>query len=386
MHLVLRPLTGAAAALAAFNLITPAHAYDITDSFSINAVLAATGQCQDPSARLPAEDYDESGLLDAFDDECRGGMPFQVELEFNPTDRDQFFAKLGWAADNGLNPVSPFRLAPWAADLEDDVEDINGSGRDYLLTAWYRHAFSLGSDSEVGATFGLIDSTDYLDGNEYANDEFTQFMNEVFVNSGIYSLQSYAPGATLEGVFGSLSLTALAMNVAENDDGNNFNYWALQAGWHPELAFGTGNYRVMVAGTGSDFLDPDGIEEEALLSYGLSFDQPFGENLGLFLRMTWQEEDAAVDYNALYSGGVHVGGGAWGRADDHIGLGYAYLEGGNTDVDHTSAFEAYYSAQLNDYLALTADVQYMSDSLETIDPAQEDPEGWILGVRAVAAF
>ena len=29
--------------------------------------------------------------------------------------------KLAFAVDNGLNATSPWVLAPWAADLEDDV-------------------------------------------------------------------------------------------------------------------------------------------------------------------------------------------------------------------------------------------------------------------------
>lgn len=48
--------------------------------------------------------------------------------------------------------------------------------------------------------------------------------------------------------------------------------------------------------------------------------------------------------------------------------------------------EAYYRAAFGDYFALTADVQYMSDQLTQIDPGQRDPEGWIFGLRATAAF
>jgi hypothetical protein len=45
---------------------------------------------------------------------------------------------MGFAAGNGLNSSDsrnrpPFVLATWAADPEDDVEDINGRNRDYLL-------------------------------------------------------------------------------------------------------------------------------------------------------------------------------------------------------------------------------------------------------------
>lgn len=396
----------------------PAQAYDVNDKLSFGAVLAATGQCQDVSARLPAEGDGQAvpdtdplefgSFLDAFDNECRGGMPIQIELDFHPTENDQFFLALGWAANNGLNAVSPWRLAPWAADLEDDVEDINGSSRDYLLQAWYRHSFRLQGENSIAGTFGIIDSTAYLDQNAYANDEYTQFMNEAFVNAGNYNLPSYDAGVALEGGFGAFSLNAVGMNINENDEGYNYNFWGVQAGWHPEFQMGAGNYRVSITGSSSAFPSPSSLvapdpeaeqdlvsvdgevfaeipgQRESLLSWGLSFDQAVGENLGLFLRLTWQETDAAVDYEALYSGGLNLAGNAWGRPNDNIGLGYAYLEGGNTDVNRSYVFEGYYRVALNDYFAVTADIQYMGDALEQLDPAQEDPEGWIFGLRLTA--
>ncbi len=372
-----------------------ALAYDVNDKLSIGGILAAAGQCQNVSATLPAEGFGQAipdtdpqefdGSLDAFGNECRGGMPIQVEFGFHPTESDQFFVALGWAVDNGLNAVSPWRLAPWAADLEDDVKDINGSSRDYLLQAWYRHRFQFQGENSIAGTFGIIDSTAYIDGNAYANDEYTQFMNEAFVNAGNYNLPSYDAGVALEGSFGA---------------------------WHPEFKMGAGNYRVNITGSSSAFLSPPSLvepdpdpeaeqdlvlvggqvfaaapgERKSRLSWGLSFDQAIGENLGLFLRLAWQDRDAAVDYEALYSGGLNVVGNAWGRESDNIGIGYAYLEGGNLDISGSHVFEAYYRVGLNDHVGLTADVQYMSDDRTEVDPLQENPEGWILGMRLTAEF
>jgi porin len=232
------------------------------------------------------------------------------------------------------------------------------------------------------------------------------------VNAGNYHLPSYDAGVALEGRFGAFSLNAVGMNINENDDGYNYNFWGVEAGWHPEFKLGAGNYRILVAGTSSAFLSPssytqpdpnaeedqelvlvDGspmVEEagkrEALLSWGLSFDQAIGESLGVFLRLTWQDTAAAVDYEALYSGGVNIKGNAWNRPGDNIGLGYAYLEGGNTDVRNTNVFEGYYRAALNEYFAITADLQYMNDGLVQVAPDQNDPEGWIFGLRLTAAF
>ena len=353
------------------------QAYDVNDQFYINGILAGVGQCQNVSAQLS---------LDRYDNACRGAMPFQLDVSFHPNDANEFFVKFGFAAGNGLNEASPWVLAPWAADLEENVKDINGSSRDYLLAAWYRHTFSLTDNNTVGVTLGILDSTDYLDVNEYANDEYTQFMNEAFVNSGSYGLPSYDTGAALEWASGPWSVNALGMNIEENDDGNNYDFWGIQTGYHANTRLGTGNYRLILAGTSSAFLDPTGTKEESRLGWGLSFDQEINPVIAAFLRFVWQKDDAAVDYKALYTGGFNFNGSGWGRDPDNIGVGYAYYEGGNVDIENTHAFEAYYRFDFNGYAGLTADVQYMKDRRTKVSPIQDNPAGWIFGLRATAEF
>jgi len=305
-----------------------------------------------------------------------------LELSYRPDASNEFFTKWGFASGNGLNEVSPWILTPWAADLEDDVKDINGRNRDYLLAAWYRHHFDLGQERTLGTTFGILDSTDYLDGNEYANDEFTQFMNEVFVNSGGYSLPSFDGGIALEYRAGAWAVSGVGMNIGENDDGNNFNFWGAEVAYHVKNGLGVGNYRLTLTGTSSEFLDPAGTTKESRRGVGLSFDQVIYDSLGAFIRSGWQDEDAAVDYKAFYSGGLNLSGGSWGRASDNIGIAYAYFDGGNLEVESSQVFETYYRFVLNDFLALTADVQYLKDQYDV----DENPKGWVLGLRAVAQF
>lgn len=104
------------------------------------------------------------------------------------------------------------------------------------------------------------------------------------------------------------------------------------------------------------------------------------------MRVAWQDQDAAVDYEALYSGGLNVNGSPWDRKPDNVGIGYACLDGGNLDVKNTHVFEAYYRLGLNEHLDLTADIQYMRDNLTKTDPLQDNRAGWILGLRATARF
>ncbi|ESQ13695.1 MAG: hypothetical protein N838_14250 [Thiohalocapsa sp. PB-PSB1] len=82
------------------------QAFDVNDQFSIGGLIAAGGQCQNVSALLPSANYglvestdplQYNSDLDKFDNQCRGGLPVQIEFDYQPTDRDQFFIALGWA-------------------------------------------------------------------------------------------------------------------------------------------------------------------------------------------------------------------------------------------------------------------------------------------------
>ena len=340
-------------------------AYDITKNLSVGGIVVGVYQYQDLSDTDAAENAD------------RGTLLFQPEVKFTPTENDEFFASLGFEVGNALNPISPFVLAPYAGITEDDVKDINGSGRDYLLTAWYKHTFKLPHDSTMGLTGGIIDATDYLDDNAYANDEHTQFMNEALVNGPNAFFPSYDWGAAAEFDTGNLSIRGVVMAVSSNEDGNAFDFYGLQVGYTIHTGWGQGTYRLVTDLMSDDFLDPDGTNKEKRKSAFLCFDQQFGDIFGGFLRFGWQDDKAAINYNVLYSGGVNISGKAWGRADDNVGLGYAYLNGGNQDVDRTQVVEAYVRIQLIEFAQLTLDFQYMQDDLRD----GGGPKGLICGIR-----
>jgi hypothetical protein len=344
----------------------PAVAYEVNERFSISGVLAGSMQCQDLSRKAGA------------DNECHGALPLQPEASFRPTGQDELFVKLGFASGNGLDDKSPFILAPWAAD----VKDINGSGRDYLLTAWYRHTFTLRQDSTLDATVGIIDATDYLDENVYSNDEYTQFMNEALVNGPNAFLPSYDAGGALAWTTGPWSLRGVVMKVDENDDGNDFTFYGMQLGYTLQSGLGEGNYRVIVNRSSDDFLDDNGDSTHRRAAVLLSFDQQLGDVVGAFLRIGWQDDDAAVNYEAIWSGGINISGSPWNRGADNIGLGYAYIDGGNLDVSRSQVAEAYYRFAINDHLALSADIQYLQDDLRN----QQNPAGFIYGMRLTAEF
>ena len=77
----------------------PVEAKELTDKLSLNGVLSGALQCQQLSADSAGEDA------------CKLGIPFQPELTYRPSQHDTLFLKLGFAAGNGLNDVSPFNLS-----------------------------------------------------------------------------------------------------------------------------------------------------------------------------------------------------------------------------------------------------------------------------------
>ena len=262
------------------------------------------------------------------------------------------------------------------------MKDINGRNRDYLLTAWYKHTFTFSEKHTLGITGGLVDATDYLDENAYANDEFTQFMNQVLANAANGFFPSYDMGAVVEWEFGEFALKGIAMSVGENDDGKSYNFYGANMGYSIDTKLGEGNYRVTVNYTSEDFNNPTEDKLESKQSVGLSFDQQLGEILGAWIRFGWQKDDAAVLVKETYSGGLDINGRLWRRQQDNIGIGYAYLGGGNQDLDNTYVFETYVRFLLNDYFAITADLQYQENKMKQGD----SPSGFISGVRCVVEF
>jgi porin len=318
----------------------------------------------------------------------RGAIVFQPEVSITPTENDEIFFLFGFAAGNGLPGVTPFTLAPWAAGLEDDVKDINGRNRDYLLQAWYKHTFTFSEDHSLGLSGGIIDATNYLDDNAYSNDEYTQFMNEALVNASNGFLPSWDIGGALEWNYGRFGVRGVYMNVGENDNGNNYNFYGTQVMYTLETPLGEGHYRVNVNFTSKAFLDPGGTPEEQRDVLIFSFDQELGDIVGAWIRFAFGSDKALVDYKSLYSGGINISGRWWGREQDNIGIGYGYLDGPEQteeSINYTQVAEGYVRFGLNDYLFLTVDLQYMKDIY--VDTASDnDVDGWIAGMRMTMEF
>ncbi|MBT3256016.1 MAG: porin [Deltaproteobacteria bacterium] len=365
------------AILGIFLMATNGLGYEINDKFSIGGIIAGIGQYQSISDASP--DYESEG---------RGLVLFEPEISFTPTENDELFVKFGFGAGNGLDGEgqSPFIIAPWGGNVQDDYKNINGRDRDYLLTAWYKHTFNFSEDHTLGITGGIIDATDYMDENAFANDEYTQFMNAALVNGPSSFLPSFDIGAAIEWDMGAFSVRGVTMALGSNGEKDQFdepyNFYGMQFGYTVDFGLGEGNYRLLLDTTSSSFSNVAGTKKERMSSALISFDQQLGEIFGAWIRFGWQDDEAAIDYGSIYSGGLNINGNLWGRDADNIGIGYAHLRGGNLDVNHTDVFEVYGRFALNDIFAITGDVQYMKDSMDMGD----SPDGWIFGLRMTAEF
>lgn len=346
---------------------------DWSDKIAIHGVLA--GAYQDESASGPED-------ADSF---ARGAVAFQPEISITPTEQDEIVFEFGFPAGEGLNGISQMLIGSWSANLEGDVKNINGRDRDYLLTAWYKHTFVLGEGHTLGVTGGIIDATGYLDQNAYGNDEYTQFMSPALVNGPNGFAPSYDIGGAVEWGVGNFYVNGVVMNIGENDDGMNYNFYGGELGYLLETSLGEGTYRLIYEGGWNAFLDPEGTTLEDRNLVFLSCDQQFGEHFGAWIRFGIGDDDAAVDAANLYSGGIDVGGGLWGRGEDNIGIGVAFFNDGNSGIDSVMVGEIYYRLAMTEWFALTADLQYQDDKFEDSE-AGEDIDAWTWGVRAVVEF
>lgn len=347
--------------------------YDVNEKLSVEGTLTGVYQYGD---------FDVKGV----DDSDKGAAVFDLGVNFHPTENDEFQITVGFGAGNGLNSVNPFSLAPYADDLEDDLKDINGRNRDYLLEAWYKHTFRISENMSLGMTGGIIDATAYIDDNNFANCECSHFMNEAFVNHSNVNLPSYDLGGVIELNVSNFTIRALAMNTkfeSGDDEFTNYNYYAMQAGYKLSTAMGEGNYRIYGFTTNKRFQCPDKPEKDNLQGFGISADQKLGEILGVFVRASWQDDEAVIIHDEIYSGGVNINGKLWGREEDEIGIGYAYLDGAcSSDLDNTTAFETYAKFRMTSFSDVTLDIQYIKDDMKD----GKDRDGVIYGIRMNAYF
>jgi len=264
-----------------------------------------------------------------------------------------------------------------------------------LTEAWYEHYYSNG---EVTLTVGRLDASSYIDTNEYANDETTNFLGDIFNGSPLIGF----PDDNGMGVrMNHISSDSLEVDfVAAEGDGDSEDIFdnsfiALQI----NLKSSEGNYRVFAWQNNKNHTkwEDSNEDNEKGNGFGISFDQKLNENLAAFARYSIQNGDvypegADVTFDSSWSLGLNISGSAWGRGDDHIGLGYGvispsdeYKESGGFEAKDETHIEAYYNFAVNENISISPDIQFITNPYGG-DSAIGDDNIFVAGLRGQISF
>jgi hypothetical protein len=317
------------------------------------------------------------------------GFTGDLELTWKPGvpvfENGEFYARVhagkGTGADRGGNANNPVNVL--LANLNTIADDNSGDNDDTsirLLEARYTHEFL---DGMASATGGKLKLEYFMDQNEFACSEKSQFVGKPFVNNSVFDSENeYAPvigGTFTPAEFFALSLVAGSTSRPLLEDtpltdrqkskyDNVFSTPLLgaQATFSPKIGELKGNYRFYGWSAGYEHpkLDRDrnpvagkGAKGWGL---GLSADQQVTEMVGLFGRLGYNNKDVYVTTWEA-SGGLNLKGLIPGRAEDNIGLGFAALvpDSRYNENDPEYHLELYYRIAVTENLAFTPDLQYV---------------------------
>lgn len=286
----------------------------------------------------------------------------------------------------------------------------------------------------ITLTIGRFAVGDFFDGNAYAKDPRSDFMNWSIWASGAYDFPADLPGFTRGAVVElnrkSWAVRAGFFQVPEEPNSDVLVFkggaggvveleerYAI-SGQPGKLRLGafanrgkTGSYRGALGLTVSDptldINDAMASLRRNRLKYGFyaNLEQAVTSDIGLFARASWNDGQneilAFTDIDRSVSGGVSIKGSSWGRPADTIGIAGAVngLSGANRDFLAAGGiglligdgmlnyrtekiFEAYYAYNLNRWSTLTFDYQFVANPAYNADRGPVS----IFSVRAHAEF
>ncbi|WP_029520223.1 hypothetical protein [Persephonella sp. IF05-L8] len=255
---------------------------------------------------------------------------------FKFTSNDELFVNASITFGNGIIyklERKGYSLFSTAADLEDYLEDINNTGRPYLLEFYYQRYLG-----KLIFAAGFIDATAYVDANKFANDENTQFLNDAFVNNPIAVLPSYNPGIYLSyKIFNTMGISGVYMQ--NKPDKGNVGIIEIE---YETVSFSIRPYYYYLFGT---------YENKGA---GVSADYSFTKNKGFFFRGGLSN----YEYNYFVSGGFQIYS---LFLDDQLGFGIGYIHKNN--AEDITVSEAYYKINMSKMVSFTVDIQYMDENI-----------------------
>jgi hypothetical protein len=273
--------------------------------------------------------------------------------------------------------------------------DINNTDANVPITElWYAHYLF---DKQLTVTAGKMDPANYLDQNEYAFDECTQFLARIFRNSpAIEWPDDNTLGASM--TIAPEAIPYLALNASYFNANNTYKdifdkpFISAEITFMPARAFKydknmwDGNYRL--------YWWYNGLEHSKLVTqgesaadackekntgFGISFDQMITDIFGVFARLGWERHDInivstnpnAAPLEGMWSCGAQMTGKYWNRPDDVLAfaVGQALPSKDYKDSDTALSLgaggaaeghlEAYYNMKVTKNLAISPDLQWI---------------------------
>jgi len=300
-----------------------------------------------------------SAREDATDASMTAKISFEKEFEDYGFAYVQFKSAPGAGADRALQLYG----------------NVNNNACDnssvYMPEAWYEQYFK---SLPLTVTFGKLDATNYIDTNEYANMDTSQFMSLIFGNSPVIEFPS-SNGAGARFSLAPSDLLDIELFASDSKAGWNdvFDslFLASQINFKPQLFARGGNYRFVAWRSGDNHTKwtDAARDKENSYGWGISLDQELTDIFGVFARYGWQNPDVYLNGSDFslersWSFGPQAKGALWGRPDDVTGIGFGqitpsdkYRNANGLLARTESHLEWYYNCKVNDHLRISPDLQ-----------------------------
>ena len=313
------------------------------------------------------------------------GYNADLELSFRPDSDGKFYMRLHSGSGTGADKLFEKAEEPLFANLNtlaDDNPDDDGEFR--ILEAYYSRSFL---DGKLNLIVGKTEPFIMIDDNEYANDETTQFVGKPFVNNPILDPEdTFAPmvgltfspaeGFEIGAVVQSNDSAGITYSGGEwvqkeksiYDDVFDQPFYAVQLKYSPEFNGLKGNYRIYFWNDSADHIKVgDPVNNPSVKpstedgwGVGVSFDQQVAENVGLFFRAAYGNDDV-YEVEKFVSVGASINALFSSRPNDTLGIGFAALIPNdklkNDDTEYH--FETYYRLAISENFFVTPDLQYV---------------------------
>jgi len=285
---------------------------------------------------------------------------------------------------------------------EDEVHFFSTINRDFNetnarleITELYYEAILL--NERLLITAGKLDPTVYIDENEIANDETTQFISTAFRNATTIEFPDNNFGTRVSAQL----IDGLYLNVGLLEDDGDFEdigdglFTFVQLAYTPQALERPGTYRVYGWHDTSAHtaLKDSGMTKEHNYGFGLSIDQEVMDSVIAFSRFGWA--DPAVSHvECAWSCGFQIEGELWKRENDYVGIAVGQnipgdgLEKSGITNHKEGQLELYYNYQLYDHLALSPHLQIVwnPNGVAHEDTGASDSTVTIIGLRSQLDF